>query len=373
MKIKKIKLPFRLKKAVLALGTHEKNTTCFAKGSFAYISGVHAHLDEPKDFENFTQDVRHFLRRRPKIIAYDLHPEYQSAKFALGLPDTRYQLSAIQHHHAHIAGCMADNGLKQKKVIGVAFDGTGLGSDDTLWGAEFFISSYKNFRRVAHLKEIPLLGGERAIYEPWRVAAVWLYRLYKDNFLRLNLDFVRRIDKKKWQMLKKMYLNRFNSPSASSMGRLFDAAASLILNKQTADFQAQLPMELEKIATGCRLHATGYEFNIIKQKGMFIIDPLLIFKGIVKDLQNKIPKTDLAYKFHVTIAEIIRDMCLKLRKETKINDVVLSGGVFQNKLLLSLACGLLCQYGFTVFSPKETCADDSGISLGQAVIASCIS
>lgn len=168
MKTTEIDLPVRLKKAVLALGPQTKNTVCFAKGNKAWISETHKDLSAPRDLLDFEKDAKYFLRRKPKVIAHDLHPEYQSSRFALSL-SSKYSLAPVQHHHAHIASCMAENGLKNRRVIGVAFDGTGLGADNTIWGAEFLLCDYKNFARAAHLKEIPLVGGERAVLEPVRL------------------------------------------------------------------------------------------------------------------------------------------------------------------------------------------------------------
>jgi len=388
MELKKIKLPFSINKPVLALGSHVKNTICFAKDNFAYLSPVHPDLSNLRNFLNFEKDVKYFLKRHPKIIASDLHPEYQSTKYVQNLQLTMLSsLQLIQHHHAHIASCMIEYGLKNQKVIGVAFDGTGLGSDNTLWGAEFLLCDYKNFKRCAYLKEIPLLGQDMAILEPWRLTAIWLYFIYKEKFLNLDINFVKGLNKNKWRVLKNMYLAGVNSPSASSMGRLFDAVASLVLAKHRINFEAELVRELEKIATGYRhfdfaqcppakcpepvegLQATGYNFKIIKNKDAYIIDPLPMFKEIILDLESKKPKEKIAYCFHLTVARMINKTCLALRKETKINKIVLSGGVFQNNLLLHLSLGLLYKEDFKVFMHKNLSCNDSSISLGQAVIA----
>jgi len=388
MKLKKIKLPFQIKKSILALGSQTKNTVCFAQGNFAYLSLSHPDLSAPKDFSNFERTVKYFFKKRPKIIAYDLHPEYSSTKYAFNLKPNTYHLISVQHHHAHIASCMVENNLNNEKVIGVAFDGTGFGSDNNLWGAEFLVSNYRDFKRVAHLKEIPLLGGGKAILEPARVAAAWLYSIYKDKFLNLDLDLVKKIDKKKWRVLKNMYLSGFNSPLASSMGRLFDAVGSLVLGKSKVNLEAELAMELEKIATSYlpagqpplagprrrqwqagKWQAISYKFKIIKQKDGYTLDPLLMFKEIIGDLKAKEPKEKIAYRFHLTIAQMVRKMCLVLRKENKINKVVLAGGVFQNNLLLCLALDLLYKEDFKVFTHKNLSCNDSSISLGQVAIA----
>ncbi len=370
MEIKIINLAFKVKKPILALGAHAKNTVCFVQGKFAHLSPILQNLNQPDDFLRFEKTVRLFLKNKPRIIAYDLHPEYQSAKYALDLSPSAYHLSPIQHHHAHIASCMADNQLKNQSVIGVAFDGTGLGSDNRIWGAEFLLCDYNNFQRRAHLKEIPLLGGESAISEPWRLTAAWLYQIYKDKFLDLSLSFLKSIGKNKWRVLKKMYASGLNSPLASSMGRLFDAAAVLTLGKTKAKFEAELAMELEKSASGYQSQSTaGYNFSILKTKDGYIIDPANIFQGIIADLKNKESKAKMAWRFHFAIAQMIHKTCLILRRDSGLNKVVLSGGVFQNKLLLRLALVLLYKDGFTVFTHRQLSCNDSCVSLGQALIA----
>jgi hydrogenase maturation protein HypF len=370
---RKIQLPFAVKRPILAFGSQTKNTACFAEGNSAYLSRPHSDLSSLLDFCKFEKDVEYFLKKNPKIIACDLHPEYQSTKFAQSLSPIPYPLSFIQHHHAHIASCMADNGLGNQKVIGVAFDGTGLGSDNTLWGAEFLICDYKNSKRAAKLKEIPLLGGERAILQPWRLTVLWLYQIYKERFLNLRIGFTEVIDKKKWQVLKNMYLSNFNSPLASSMGRLFDAVGSLVLAKPKVNFEAELAIQVERLAA---LHAArrpsqaaGYKFNIQRNGSTYIINPIPMFKQIIKDLKVKEPKEKIAYRFHLTVAQIIKRMCLILRKENNINRIVLSGGVFQNKLLRELSLDLLEREKFNVFTHKNLSCNDSGISLGQAAVA----
>jgi len=368
MKLKKIKLPFKIKKPILALGPQTKNTVCFGEGNFAYLSPLHPDLSNPADSLSFEKTVKYFLQKHPKIIAYDLHPEYASTKFALSLP-TAYCLLPTQHHHAHIASCMAENGLNNQKVIGVAFDGTGLGSDNHLWGAEFLVCNYRGFKRAGHLKEIPLLGSEKAILEPVRVAAAWLYLIYKDKFFNLKFNWVKKTDKEEWRVLKSMYLSGFNSPLASSMGRFFDAVGSLVLGKTKVNFEAELAMELEKIATSYKWQATSYKFKIIHYKDGYILDPLPMFREIIKDLKAKKPEEKIAYRFHLTVAEMIRKMCLILRKDNKINNVILSGGVFQNNLLLCLALDLLYKEDFKVFTHKDLSCNDSSISLGQVAVA----
>lgn len=369
MKAEKIKIPFSMRKPVLAMGSQAKNRVCFAGGNCAYLSPLHPDLSNPGDLSNFQKDVKSFFKKQPRIIAHDLHDEYQSTKYALSFL-SRYRLTPIQHHHAHIAACMAENGLKNRKVIGVAFDGTGMGDDGRIWGGEFLICDYKNFVRKAHLQEIPLLGGERAISEPMRLAAIWLYLIYKDKFLNLkNIGLIKKISKNKWLALKSMYLSGLNAPLSSGMGRLFDAAAALILAKDKAGFEAELAIELQKTAADYSLEAKSYRFNVLREKDKYILSPLPMFKEMIHDLTNGEPKGKMAYRFHLTAAEMIKKISLALRKETKINQIALSGGVFQNNLLLNLSLDLLYKEGFEVFTHKKLSCNDSGISLGQAIIA----
>ncbi|MFH0855627.1 MAG: hypothetical protein V1869_03870 [Candidatus Omnitrophota bacterium] len=349
MKAVRIKLPVKLRKTVLALGPQTKNTICFAKGSSAYISPMHADLSLPADLSAFGKDARYFLKKHPKIVACDLHPEYQSTKLALSISGRRNP-ELIQHHHAHIAACMAENGLKGQKVIGVAFDGTGLGPDNNIWGAEFLVCNYKTFVRQAHLKEIPLVGGERAVLEPWRVLAAWF-------------DF------DKDRELKKIYQSGINSPLASSMGRLFDAVASLILSKAKASFEAELPIALEKLAEKGKFRNSDYRFNLKKCQGSYIIDPAGVFKRILKDLKSGISRNDIALNFHHSVARMIAQTCSVLRKRNQIKKVALSGGVFQNRILQRLSSDLLYQEGFEVFTHKKLSCNDSCVSLGEAIIA----
>lgn len=368
MKLEKIKLPYKVKNSILGLGAQTKNRVGLAFGDFAYLGPVNTDLSSPRDLLAFRSQAKYFLRKKPKIVAYDLHPEYGSTKYALNLSPITYHLLPTQHHHAHIASCMVDSGLKNQKVIGVAFDGTGLGTDNKIWGAEFLICNYKDFSRRAHLAEIPLLGGQMAIFEPYRLALAWLYRVYQDKCLDLQISWLGKI-KKKWPVLKKMYLAGVNAPLVSSMGRLFDAAAAIILAKDKASFEAELAIALEKAAGFSIGQTRGYNFGIVRNKATYVIDPSPVFKGIIEDAKASIPKENMAYKFHLAIAEMINRICIILRQETKINKVVLSGGVFQNKILLKLTLDLLYKQGFRVFTHRRFSCNDSGVTLGQMTIA----
>ncbi len=374
MKFKKIILPFDVHQPILSLGTDFKNRLCFAYGRFAFLSEELGNLSQIENFNVFEKIVASMLKRfkvRPRILAYDLHPDYQATRYIKEISNFHCQLRAVQHHHAHLCSCMVENKFKNQNVIGVAFDGTGFGEDQRFWGGEFFIANYKSFRRAAHLRYLPLPGAERAILEPWRLAAAWLYIIYRDKFARVKIDFIEGIDKYKWAILKKMLDSNFNSPLSSSMGRLFDAASCLIRRDFKIKNQAQAAIELENLAAGFKSHHSGlpYHFEIKKQNDKYIIDPKLIFKEIVSGLKNKKPKEEIAFRFHLTVAQIIVRVCLRLRKDTNIKKVILSGGVFQNKILLNLVLDLLYRHKFKVYFHKALSSSDSSIALGQMAVA----
>lgn len=364
---KKIALLFKVKRSVMAVGGELKNTLCFIRGKNAHISPVHQDLLSAQGHAAFKRDAAVFLRRRPQVIACDLHPGYQSSAFALSLAG-RYRCVGVQHHHAHIASCMAENLLGSVKVIGVAFDGTGLGIDSRIWGAEFMVCDYARFTRKGHLREVPLLGAEAAIREPWRVAAAWLCLAYDGKLPQRAAALQRIINKDAWQVLERMQERGFNCPMASSMGRLFDATASLLLARPTASFEADLAVSLERLALACA-GARAYDFSVRAQDGIYIIDPAPIMRSVLRDLGRRRPLPEIAYAFHASVAEMVRRVCCLIRKETGVRRVVLSGGVFQNSLLLRLTLGLLYREKFVVFKHERLSCNDSGISLGQAVVA----
>ncbi len=388
-----IDLPFKIKKPILAVGADIKNSLCFAYRRSAFINEVINDLEIPDNFKKFQRRISLIPQRfglSPRIIAYDKHPGYFSTKYILDLQKVKNINSArnsalakcrakisdgprlipVQHHHAHIASCMLENKLSNQRVIGVAFDGTGFGSDSTLWGAEFLVADYRDFKRAAHLRYIPLLGGKKAIYEPWRVASAWLCLAFGNNFLDLDLDFLKRINKKNWIILEKMWRQNFNSPPASSIGRLFDAIACLVLEIYRVGFEAEAAINLERLASGYKSQPRSYQFAIKKIGQVFVIDPVLTLREIIADLKNDCSKEEIAACFHLTVADMIRKTCLRIRGGTRINTVILTGGVFQNKILLKLSLGLLEKAGFHILTHKMLPCSDISISLGQAAVAS---
>ena len=373
--MKAIKLKF-FPLQVLGCGGELKSTFCLIKGKQALLSSSFGDLKSMETGDIYKKSIERYEKRHkitPKIIAHDLHPEYLSTKYAnkLKTQNSKLQTIGVQHHHAHIVSCMVENGVKGK-VIGVAFDGTGYGTDGKIWGGEFLIADYRDFKRVAHLKYIPLPGGDMAIKEPYRMAISYLYQTLGNDFKKLKLDFNRRWDKDKIGILLQMIDKNINSPLTSSMGRLFDAVSSLIRICDISSYEAQAAIELQQEAekaTGYRLQATGYKYKIEDEKGVFIIDSRPIILGIVEDMKKKVVKSTIAAKFHNTVVEFTLDVCKRLKKKTGIDRVTLSGGVFQNRLLLDKTLEKLRKNSFTCYIHSRVPANDGGISLGQAVIA----
>jgi len=359
-------LKFKFKEKVLACGAELKNSFCLARDNFVFMSHHIGDLENLETLTSFEEGIDHFKRIfniEPTLIAYDLHPEYLATKYALSLQNIRK--IGVQHHHAHIVSCMVDNDI-DGEVIGVSFDGTGYGTDGKIWGGEFLLCDYARFERVGHLEYTPLPGGEKAIIEPWRMAASILYKIYNNNMLDLEIDFVRELDRDKWTIIKKMIHKGINSPMTSSMGRLFDAVSALVGIRKKIYYEGQAAIELEMAAGE---EASGYPFDLQELDGntLILIEP--IFRGIVSDLELGVSVASISSKFHNTIAKIILNMCLKIRKTSGLDRVALSGGVFQNSLLLENTYVLLDKNNFKVFTQHRVPPNDGGIALGQVVIA----
>jgi hydrogenase maturation protein HypF len=350
---------------ILALGAEEKSCFCIGKGSQAVMSQYIGDLKNQATFDFFTESIERFsklFRFIPEVIACDLHPDYLSTMYAellekkLSIPLVR-----VQHHHAHIVSCMAEHKLEDE-VIGVSLDGTGLGSDGNIWGSEFMIAGLKEFRRISHFEYVPLPGGEKAVYQPWRTALAYIYMYYGDDFDYTSLSLFKVAGAKKVGILKEMIKRGVNSPLSSGAGRLFDAVAALLGLCVTRTFDAEGPMRLE-----CAINDTTddyYPFTTGDSIGFGDT-----FREIISDLRagkgSLIPA-----KFHNTVAQVILETVLKIKEETSLKTVILSGGVFQNKYLLEKTSYLLKMNKFRVFTNSLVPSNDGGISLGQLIIAS---
>jgi hydrogenase maturation protein HypF len=252
-------------------------------------------------------------------------------------------------------------------VIGVALDGTGFGLDGTIWGGEFMRANLREFTRIAHLKKVPMPGGSMAIKEPWRMAMVYLSEAFGDETKDLKIDFMKRVDPSKLEILDKMIEKKINTPWTSSMGRLFDAISSLLSVRDEVHYEGQAAIELEMIAD--QEAKAQYPFVLHQDEKPMVVDPKEMIRGIVSDLLDGVPSSEISGKFHQTIARLIVETCKIVRTKESLNRVVLSGGVFQNIFLLSLVTEGLRRWGFDVYVHHLVPTNDGGISLGQAMIA----
>jgi hydrogenase maturation protein HypF len=361
-----VKTAFRFEREILACGAELKNTFCLARGDLAFLSHHIGDLENLETLDSFKGGIEHFKRLfnlSPEVIAYDLHPEYLSTKYALSLGEVEAK-AGVQHHHAHVASCMADNRISGE-VIGVAMDGLGFGSDGRFWGGEFFVADFLDADRVAHLDYVRMPGGAKAIREPWRMAAVYLHRAMGDDFLNLDVPFVRGLDRRGWSALSRMAETGTNSPETSSMGRLFDALSALLCLRSVVNYEGQAAIELEAIAeSGYR---ESYDFEIAESGGLIRAEAII--KGAVADLLDGLSPGVVSAKFHLAVAGLILKIARIVRDERRLNRVVLSGGVFQNMLLLESSRRMLWSDGFEVFTHSRVPPNDGGISLGQAAIA----
>ncbi len=374
---------------ILALGAELKNTFCLTRGSSFFVSQHIGDLENMETLRSFEDGITHYERLfgiSPKAVAYDMHPAYLTTGFVNTLPEELVRVP-VQHHQAHIASCMAENGLSGD-VIGVSFDGTGFGEDGTVWGGEFFTGSYKGFRRAAHLEYFGLPGGAAAVKESWRPAAACLYLGgFELRDTKLQDMLARRIGghtggqsrsitdqaqnegftPERMELVARMLEKGFNTPQTSSMGRLFDAVSALTGTNYINRFEGQAAMLLENAAE--RYQGKPYDFELPERDGIRIISIRQLISEIMDDVISGIPAGIISSRFHETAACMVEEVCLALRADAGLERVVFSGGVFQNMRLLSSCKKKLRDKGFEVFIHRRAPANDGGISLGQAAIA----
>jgi hydrogenase maturation protein HypF len=376
-----IRLPFGTKQA-LGCGVEEKNTFCLTKDNYAFLSQHIGDMENMETLEHFDSTISLYKRLfhiEPEIVAHDLHPDYLATKYARELGESGMKLVPVQHHHAHIASCLADNGL-ETPVIGVAFDGTGMGADGNIWGGEFLVADYRSFRRLGHLEYLPLPGGAAAIKRPYRTAIGYILTLLGEDALNAviaseakqsQLDFAGQAGEVEIDVIKRQVERKINSPLTSSVGRLFDAISALLGIRGEIDYEGQAAVELEMAAYEEDYpHVQGgYPYRIVENEGIRIVRLGGLLSAVIEGLRQGISRGRISLKFHNTVARIINDMCHLIADETGITQVALSGGVFQNRLLLRKTVKLLESSGFQVFTHRQVPCNDGGISLGQAVIA----
>jgi len=358
-----IPLPVRADRPILACGAELKSTFCVAHGRDAFVS---QHLGDLENYETlcaFTRGVAHYerlFRIHPEIVAHDLHPEYLATKYALERPDVR--LVGVQHHHAHVAACLADNG-ETRPVIGVAFDGLGWGGDGTLWGGEFLVADLAGFERAAHFEPVPLPGGAAAIREPWRMAAVYLAAAGCDP--ECTALGVRQRNAARWPHVLRLAHSRL-APLTSSVGRLFDAVAALLDVRDVATYEGQAAIELEQGADCAErgaYRATISETSPLRVRGADLV------RAVLDDALAGLTTARIAARFHNGLAGAVAEVCGRLRAAGAPATVALTGGVFQNALLVARATRELEASGFRVLTHARVPPNDGGISFGQAAVA----
>jgi hydrogenase maturation protein HypF len=338
-----------------------KNTFCLTREQYAFLSqhiGEMENYETLRFFEAMVKQLERTFRVTPQVIGHDLHPAYLSTRYALSRPGPHVP---VQHHHAHVAGCMAENGLTgERPVIGVAFDGTGYGSDGNIWGGEFLLADYRSFRRVAHLKNMPLPGGDAAIRRPYRTALAYLWAANVD--WEEDLPPVAAAPPGEREILARQLERGLNVIHTSSAGRLFDAVSALAGVRQEINYEAQAAIELEMRVK--RDVTEGYAFGLGEG-----IDPGPVLHAVVADVRAGVEPGAIAARFHNGMASMIHDVCHRFREESGLQEVALSGGVFQNVTLLAATLRLLRESGFTVYTHRLVPPNDGGLALGQAVVA----
>ncbi|MEQ9234671.1 carbamoyltransferase HypF [Coleofasciculus sp. E2-BRE-01] len=370
---------------ILAMGSELKNTFCLLRDGQAILSQHLGDLENAASFNAYQTTLNLYLNlfdHKPSAIATDKHPEYLSTKLGQELATANnLTLHSIQHHHAHIAACMAENDipLTTPPLLGIALDGLGYGEDGTIWGGEFLLADYQGFKRLGRFKPIAMIGGEQAIYQPWRNTYAHLMAALDWNKLKQEygeLDLIQFLDQKPHPLLNQLIEKGINSPLASSAGRLFDAvAAALGICRTNCSYEGQAAIEMEALVTPDSLNYVkevgAYPFNIGKldQETELILDSYPLWLALLDDLQQTMPKSLIAAKFHQGLADAITNMVQQLRPDLISNQVILTGGVFQNRILLTQVRENLERMGMRVLTHSLVPPNDGGLSLGQAVIA----
>ncbi len=358
-----VKLPFDVPQ-ILAAGSELKNTFCITNKNYAFLSHHIGDMENYETLQSFEQGVEHFeklFRVKPEAIAYDMHPNYLATRYAMERAEREnIPTFAVQHHHAHVASCMAEHGLTES-IIGVSFDGTGYGEDGAIWGGEFLVADYKNYQRAAHLEYFPLPGGDAAIKKPARTALALLWSLGMEWDERL--ESVKEFCADDRTILRTQLEKKINTPQTSSMGRLFDAAAALAGVRQKVNYEGQAAIEFEALADSAEMEMYLFGQNQAEVQVRGVVEAL------VKDVLAGVSIPKISARFHNGLAESVRETVKKISGETGIRSVVLSGGVWQNLTLLGRTLSLLKNDDFKVYIHREVPTNDGGLSLGQAAIA----
>jgi len=368
---------------ILAMGSELKNTFCLLREGEAILSQHLGDLENVSAFNAYQETLNLYLNlfeHKPEIIAIDKHPEYLSSKLGKELATVNnIKLAEIQHHHAHIAACMAENqiSLDTKPILGIAFDGLGYGEDGTLWGGEFLLADYQSFQRLATFKPMAMIGGKQAIYQPWRNTYSQLIKAFSWEEIQekyRDLAIIKFLENKDPKLLNQIIEKGINSPLTSSVGRLFDAVAAAIgICPEQCSYEGQAAIEMEAIADTNILNndkeTLNYSFKLEKSANIYYIDTSSTWREILDDIKQHISSSEIAAKFHQSLAITTVKIVKQLKQENQFNQVVLTGGVFQNQILLQQVKMRLEKLEINVLTHSIVPTNDGGLSLGQSVIA----
>jgi hydrogenase maturation protein HypF len=364
-------LPDRVERPVLACGAELKNTFCVAKGTRAWVGHHIGDLENYETLQSFVDGIEHFERLfavEPEVVAHDLHPEYLATKYAMEREGV--QLIGVQHHHAHLAACLAEHG-ELGVAVGAIFDGTGYGTDGTIWGGELLVGDIADFRRAGALLPVRLPGGERAIRQPWRMACSWLSAAAEGDpghgDPKLPRTLATDVDERTWRQVAKLLHSGLSSPMTTSMGRLFDAVGALCGLRAQVNYEGQAAIELE--AACDRTERDSYPIALERDGDLLVIDPRETIRAIIADISEGTSPGAVASRFHAAVGFATVRACCAAASSHSTDLVVLSGGVFQNRRLIEAVAGGLHAEGLRVLTPARLPVGDGGISYGQAAVA----
>jgi hydrogenase maturation protein HypF len=360
-------LPLPARRPVLACGAELKSTFCLARGERAWVSHHIGDLKNYETLQSFGEGVEHFQRLfaiAPEVIAHDLHPDYLSTRFALERDEL--ESFAIQHHHAHLAACLAEHG-ELGPAVGAVFDGSGYGADGTVWGGELLVGDLRHFERVGHLRAVRLPGGDQAVREPWRMACAWLAEAADgEEAPPLPGSLAGDVAPERWATIARLARSEL-APVTTSMGRLFDAVAALCGVRANVTYEGQAAIELESAVD--RSERGEYRISLQGLEDALEIDPRAAVAAVVRERAQAVPVGVVAARFHTGLARATARACEQVASERDLSTVVLSGGVFGNRVLLELMVAELERVGLSVLVPERLPAGDGGISFGQAAVA----
>ncbi|OOZ35791.1 carbamoyltransferase HypF [Solemya velesiana gill symbiont] len=378
-----IELPAGFSKAppILAMGGELKNTFCLLQEGRAIVSQHMGDLEDAATHHDYRHNLalyQQLFQHAPRILAVDEHPNYLSTQLGRErATEEGLMLEVVQHHHAHIAACMAEQGVDvgSGPVLGIALDGLGFGEDGSIWGGEFLKADYLGFKRLACFEPVAMIGGAKAMYEPWRNTFAHLenalgWERVAEDFGQLEL--VQFLGQQPVSNMQTMMQRGLNTPLASSAGRLFDAMAAAVgICREQTSHEGQAAIELEALADRATLEdeASAYDHRLTDRDGLQVIQWQPLWQGVLEDLAAEVSTGVMAASFHGGVARAVAEKAIALCRQHQLDSVVLSGGVFQNKILLELVESRLRAQGLKVLIPELTPANDGGISLGQAAIA----